>query len=297
MMLAFKLDERSRKVLLVLCALFIIILLIFGGIYYAISKYMKKQSRKMDTYMYDLIKYGIVKDKNDFKSAVLYHEPRLLFNTSKWPIRAMIIFTGIACLLAAFAFDKNFYGFFNEVFKLFPKIKWPTIKEINAAIDDPALKLSGPGWLPASIFPTFISKNPDFSSPLLYCSTIYYIIMLFCAFGLMKAVLAFIARVHRAKKMSVDVFQKDLDSLAGSDISTFANMVNSPIPNQNNYQNQPMNNYQNNQFMNQNMNNYQNNQFMNQNMNNNQNNQPINNEINNESIENNTYNNDESENN
>ena len=54
MFYAFQLDERSKKVLLVLCALFIVVLLIFGAIYVIIENYMKKESKKMDNYMYDL---------------------------------------------------------------------------------------------------------------------------------------------------------------------------------------------------------------------------------------------------
>ena len=70
MFLAAQMDERTKKVLLVLCALFIILLLIFGGIYVAIEKYMKKESKKMDNYMYDLLKLRLVKTPFQFKKAV-----------------------------------------------------------------------------------------------------------------------------------------------------------------------------------------------------------------------------------
>ena len=47
MFLAAQLDERTKKILLVLCALFIIVLLIFGAIYVMISKYMQKPTKNM----------------------------------------------------------------------------------------------------------------------------------------------------------------------------------------------------------------------------------------------------------
>ncbi len=230
MIYLFKLDEKSRKVILVLCALFILLLLISGGIYLLISKYMQRQSKKMDGYMYDLLKYGIVKDKKEFKEAMNYHERRILFNQSKWPFRIILLLTGVALALIYICFSGEVKTFFTEVFKLFPKIKWPTIKEINESIADENLKISGPGWLPASIFPTFISKHPDFSSPILYTSMIYYICVLFCMFYLIKSILACIARIRRGRKMAIEVFQKNLEKLDLYSISSFSERVNSPIP-------------------------------------------------------------------
>lgn len=230
MSFAFQLDEKTKKVILVLCALFILLLLIFGGIYLLIDKYMKKQSKKMDTYMYDLLKYGVVRNKKQLKEALYYHEKRLLFNQSKWPFRILILLTGVAWAIIFICFSGKAQDFFTEAFKLFPTIKWPTIKEINESILDENLKLTGPSWLPASIFPTFISKHPDFSSPMLYVSMLYYLCVLFCLIYLIKAILSCIARVKRGKKMANDVFQKDLEKLDLYSISTFSESVNSPLP-------------------------------------------------------------------
>lgn len=235
--LLFRLDERSRKVVLVLCALFILVLLIFGGIYVAIEKFMKKQALKMDTYMYDLIKFKLVRNKNHFKSAVFYHEQRILFNTSKWFFRILILFTGIACILTALVFDKNFSRFFSEFFKLIPNFHWTTIKETNESLShlENYQPIIGPGWLPVSVIPN-VSLNPNlnFDEPILYCSTVYYIVAIACFVGLTRSTIAFIARVHRAFKMSNDVFQKDLSTLSPDDLSEFSNMINSPLPNINN---------------------------------------------------------------
>ena len=94
----------------------------------------------------------------------------------------------------------------------------------NMSINNDSLKLSGPGWLPASLIPTIISKNPDFSSPLLYCSTIFYVCALICLFKLIASTLAFIARYRRGIKMSTEVFLKDLSKL-----DLYNKNINSPI--------------------------------------------------------------------
>lgn len=233
MFYAFQLDERSKKVLLVLCALFIVVLLIFGAIYVIIENYMKKESRKMDNYMYDLLKVRLVKNPRQFRKALFYHEERSLFNNSKWAWRVIVLLTGMALLLTFACFNSDFKRFFSEAFNLIPIIKWPTVGEINEALGTNAL--SGPAWMPASPLPSFISKNPDFSQPILYFSMIYYISIIICLFVLLKAVLGFIARFTRGIKMSTEVFDKDLEKLDIHNINNFSNTVNSPVPNQGNY--------------------------------------------------------------
>ena len=138
-------------------------------------------------------------------------------------------------------FEDYFYGYMPystgvlKVFDLFPKIKWQTIGEINETIIDtyPDLVLSGPEWMPASIFPSIISKNPDFSDPMLYCSMVYYL-SIFCALvTLIKATLAFIARIRRGLLMSRKVFEKNLEKLDLDAVNTYSQAVNSQIPTQN----------------------------------------------------------------
>lgn len=235
MVYAFQLDERSKKVLLVLCALFIVALLIFGGIYLLISNYMKRESKKMDNYMYDLLKTKIVKNTSQFKKALFYYEKRSLFNNAKWSWRCMIILTSLSLFLIFACFNSNYGRFFSEAFKILPQIKWPTIGEINQSLGENTL--TGPSWMPASVFPSFISKNPDFSQPILYFSLLYYVCMIICVFYLIKAILGFIARIKRGLKMSTDVFNKDLEKIDLNNIENFSLNINSKIPNQNQYDN------------------------------------------------------------
>ena len=102
MMFAIQLDERTKKVILVLCALFILILLVTGSIYSLIASYMKKESKKMDKYMYDLLKTRIVKTPMQFKKALFYHEQRSFFNNSN-----IILFLSTFCYLIVFTASSN----------------------------------------------------------------------------------------------------------------------------------------------------------------------------------------------
>lgn len=226
--LATQLDERTKKIILVLCALFIILLLISGTIYFFISKFMEKESRKMDTYMYPLIKNRIVKNPKEFISCLFYHETRFYFSEAKWGYRSLIIFTGVAFAVTFICFKGEYKDFFSKAFDIIPIINWQTIGDVNQALKESGVDttLSGPSWLPASLFPEFISKNPDFTDPMLYCSVIYYSTVLFSMFFLSKATLAFLARFIRGTSLSKKVFNRDLDKIDLDAIDTYNEMLN-----------------------------------------------------------------------
>lgn len=227
-----QIDERTKKVILVLCALFIILLLISGGIYILIEKFMKKESKKMDTYMYPLIKNKIVNNNKQFIKALIYHESRLFFTEAKWGFRTGFIFTGLALLIVLICFKSHFGEFFTKAFELIPIFKWQTVGEINESLIDSGITtlLSGPSWLPASIFPTIISKNPDFTNPMLYCSLVYYSLILFSIYILIKSVIAFIARFTRGIKMSKTAFERNLDNIDLDAIDAYNEAINSKLP-------------------------------------------------------------------
>lgn len=238
MMLAINLDERTKKIILVLCILFILVLLIFGLIYTMIKSYMNKESKKMDNYMYDLVKYQIVKKPSQFKKAVRYHESRSFYNNLKWPIRLTILFTGLFILTSYFFFDKKYLEVLLKGLDLIPIFKWPTIKETNEslAMIPGASLIKGPDWMPVSIFPTIISKNPNYNDPRLYVSVIYYILMIFILILLIKATLGYIARYNKGMKKAKAIFNKNLDNFDIGNVIEFNNQSNSNIPNQSDYE-------------------------------------------------------------
>lgn len=232
MFFAAQIDERTKKIIMVLCALFIILLLIMGGIYLAIDKYMKKESKKMDTYMYDLLRLKIVTNPRQFRKALNYYEERSLFNNAKWPYRIMFLLTFVALVLTYICFNKEYVAFFTKFLDLIPYIKWTTIGDVNESLAQipGSIPISGPSWLPASIFPAFISKNPDFTDPMLYASTIYVVFMIMALFSLIRAILAYIARINRGMKMSRQVFEKNLETFDIGLVTDYGDSLNSEVP-------------------------------------------------------------------
>ena len=235
MIFAAAMDERTKKFILVLCALLILLLLLFGFIYLIIDRYIKRKAKVMDNYMYPLLKYGIVRNRKQFVKALYYHENRLLFNESKWGFRLAILLTGVAFAVVYMCFEGNYKEFFSKIFELFPNIKWQTIGSINESLIEtyPDMQLSGPSWMPASIFPSIISKNPDFSNPMLYCSMLYYISMFCSLIILTKAILAYIGRIKRGLLMSKKVFEKDLEKIDLDAIAVYSDSINSQTTKQN----------------------------------------------------------------
>ena len=229
MILTTQLDERTKKLLLVLCALFIILLLIFGTIYLIITKYMEKESKKMDEYMYDLVRYKLVTNTKQFQKALFYQERRMYYNQSKWGYRILIGLTVLAFALTFVFFEAQYAMFFTKAFDIIPIIKWPTIKETNEILSqiEGSVLLTGPDWMPASLIPTFVTKNPNFSDPMLYCSLMYYVCSIMSFFAITKAILGHIARIRRGKKMAIEVFEKNLDKI---NIYSYSQSINSPIP-------------------------------------------------------------------
>ena len=190
---------------------------------------MKRSAKAMDTYMYPLLKYRIVKTRGQFLRALFYHEKRKFFNECKWGFRIIVLITLAAFGLTYMLFEGKYVEFFSKALEVFPIIKWQTIGEINETLikEYPDLVLTGPKWMPVSLVPTFISKNPDFSNPMLYSSLIYYAFILCALFILTKAVLAYIARFNRGVVMSKKVFEKNLEKLDLDAVNTYSESLNS----------------------------------------------------------------------
>lgn len=235
MMLFSQFEEKTSKIILVICVLFILILFFFGFLRYVINKYMEKESKKLDGFMIDLLKNDIVKNSHQFKKAYFYTEKRLFYNKSKWCFRVFFFVTALAFIAILLFFNSQYSAFFKKAFELLPTLKWPTIKETNELLSqvEGAPLLKGPGWMPATIIPSLIYNNPDFTDPMLFTSMIYYIIILICLFSLAKAILAHVARKKRCKKIAPIIFN---DKNIKEDLYVFSQSINSKIPNQEKYE-------------------------------------------------------------
>lgn len=208
-----KIDEKTKKVFMVLCVLFILIILIFGFIYLIIDKYMKKSAKKMDTYMHELCYYKIVNNPSEFRKTLRYYETRSLYRNIRWIFRILIIALAGIFIFAAIKMNNNPSPIFSEVKQIFPNIHFHTIKELNKIlVESGQSKIVGPGWLPVSIIPSITWKSIDTSNPYLYVSIAFYILMIILFFKLTGSVLGYIARISRGYAKSKEVFEKNLDN-------------------------------------------------------------------------------------
>lgn len=225
-MFLFKIvDERTKKAFLVVCALFVVILLIFGLIYSLINNYLKKSAKKIDSYMFDLCKYQIVKNPNDFIIAVDYYEKRRIYEASRWTFRGLILVLVLAISYGIIFNDGNISQLFTEFKNIFPTLKWQTIGDVNNTLIEQGLeKIPGWNWMPVSFLPN-IYENPnlDTSNPILYASLIFYLILIILIFKISCVALTYQVRLKRAKIKSKEVFEKTLDNV------NFATVLDQPI--------------------------------------------------------------------
>lgn len=198
-----QLTEKDKRLLIALFILLIVIFVLIAYIANGIKALMRKYSKGIDGYMHDLCKAKLVKDSDEFKKQVYLRETRTLYLSTRWAFR---IGFGITILLLVYGLvfkrgDDNVFSFFAEAINnLKIQLEWPKgeffgIK--NFPID----------WPIVSKWPT-----PEFnvSSIITYLSVIGYG---YVAFILFTSVLRFIARLHRGKVKSVEVFTKSLDNL------------------------------------------------------------------------------------
>lgn len=233
-----KIDERTKKAFLVLCALFILILLIFGLIYSLIARYLRPKAKKIDSYMFDLCKYQIVKTPKDFFEAVKYYEKRRVYETSRWFFRGVIL---LIVLILGYGFlfnDGNIKQLFLEGKNIFPIIKWQTIGDINKTLlEQNQPTIPGFDWMPVTLLPNIIMKdslNPK--DPNLYISLLIYLILIVLLFNISGCALTYFVRLKRGKLKSKEVFEKSLDNFNINNLNTplsstqpINNNLNQPI--------------------------------------------------------------------
>lgn len=220
-------DERTKKAFLILCALFIIILLIFGLIYSLIHAYLNKKMKQMDTYMFDLCKYQIVKTPSEFVTAVKYYEKRRIYESSRWLFRGVMLLFLVTILYGVLFNKGDVNGVFRSAKYIFPSVHWQTIGDVNKTLVEQGLdKIPGWNWMPVSFLP-IVKTSPllDTSNPTLYVSLFFYFILIILIFKISGCALTYQVRIKRAEEKSKEVFQKSLDNV------NFAMDLQQPIQN------------------------------------------------------------------
>ena len=198
-----QLTEKDKRLLIALFILLIVIFVLIAYIANGIKALMRRYAKGIDGYMHDLCKSGLVKDPGEFRKQVYLRETKTLYLSTRWAFRIGI---GITALLFVYALvfkpsGDNLFGFFSDSMNnLKIQLEWPKDEFFG-------IKNFPVDWPTVVKWP---SPEFNFSSIITYVSVIGYA---YVAFMLFTGVLRFIARLHRGKVKSVDVFTKSLDNL------------------------------------------------------------------------------------
>lgn len=197
-----QLTEKDKRLLIALFILLIVLFVLVAYVANGIKALMRKYSKGIDGYMHDLCKAGLVKNPKEFRMQVCKRETRHLYLKTRWAFRVGVVVT---VLLLVYGFvadpsgDGNTFGFFAEAMNnLKINFNWP--KGEFFGIDNFPID-----WPVVSHWP-----SPKFNLPsvITYLSFIAYV---YVGFIVATSTLRFIARLHRAKDKSVEVFNKSLD--------------------------------------------------------------------------------------
>lgn len=208
-----QLSENDKRILIAFFIAIIFLLAILGFLIHLYKKWLKIQARQVDTMMYDMVKFKIVKDGKHFKK-IASHKSRNYFFKKSWiPVMLM----GIAALiLIIYCMAVND---FNISFLFSKEEGFPTLLFIFDWSKAPRSEFFGikliSNWAPIMetesgrrCVPTFMYDNPRswisyIIIPLFFTGFIWFLV---CTQGLL-------ARTYRIYKCSYDTFQKNLDNL------------------------------------------------------------------------------------
>ena len=197
-----QLTEKDKRILI---ALFIVLILVFVLVAYigqGIKNLMKRYSKGIDGYMHELCSAKLVNTPSEFRKQVFKKETKVLYKNTRWVFRIFIIGTVgfiLYSVIAKPSGDGTTVAYFGENIKnLFIDFDWPKgeffgIK--NFPVDWP-----------------YVAKmpSPEFTVPAVV-SYIILFVWIFTFFGLFTSTLKFIARFHRARVKSDEVFSRSLD--------------------------------------------------------------------------------------
>lgn len=208
-----QLSENDKRILVAICIVFILLLVLVGYIVVIVSKIMKRQGKQVDTMMYDVVKYRVVKDSKHFKRVAHKKTFRYFYKKTWIPILLMLLATTIVfifCVVkkssASFLFSAD--NGFGTLFYLFDWKNTPKAKFFGLTLPC--------DWPPILITASGRKCTPQFLYNNIYAWISYVSVPLFFvgAFWYLFQVQGLIAREIRIIKMSKDVYSKNLDELA-----------------------------------------------------------------------------------
>ena len=89
--LLVSLSENEKRILLILFIVLTSAFLLFGLLIKGISAWAKSKGKAVDGYMYDFVKFRVIKTPAEFRRYVFKRETRYLYLNSRWMIRILIV--------------------------------------------------------------------------------------------------------------------------------------------------------------------------------------------------------------
>lgn len=202
-----KLTENDKRLLIALFIVFILIFVLIGYLVKLTKRIMKRQGKTVDTFMYDMVRFKIVKTTKHFRKVANKKSIRYFYKKSWVPVLLMFIASltvFIFCLVKEQKSISFLFSTENGFGSLFYTFDWANMPK--AEFFGMTLPCD---WPPVLNTPHFVYNDiyawiSYITVPLFFVGAIWYLVN----------VQAFIARAYRIIKMSKDVFSKDLDKLA-----------------------------------------------------------------------------------
>ena len=161
--LLVSLSESEKRVLLILFIVLTAAFLLFGLLVKGIKMWAEGKGKAVDGYMYDFVKFGIIKTPSAFRRYVLKRETRFLYLNSRWMLRILII-SSVAFVLYdeyhCYAYGENFLDGnylepLNILEKLLPVLDWPKteifgmqiISDWPTLVREPSAELTLKGYI------------------------------------------------------------------------------------------------------------------------------------------------------
>ncbi len=222
-MLLIQLSETDKRVLFALLIIFILLVVIIAYIGYLINVVMKRQGKRIEHYVSDVVYTRVITDPKHFKQYARKKNWQIFYKRSKWPI-FLVAIAGI--LLLVYEFIKGFnYNPFSSVDGFGTLLfSWD--------FGDPDLYQEFFGVKLISKWPA-LSNTPHFVAEA-WCGYIFVPLFLTGVIWYLGCVQALIARYLHINKLSDSIFSKNLENFNQN-----AQLYNSLNPNQLGPQQQP----------------------------------------------------------
>ena len=171
--------------------------LLVGLLVKGIRSWSENKGKAVDGYMYDFVKFRVIKTPAEFRRYVSKRETRYLYLNSRWMLRILIITSILFVIFVETSLAGNYKECLDIIDRLFPVLDWPKTEIFGMQI--------------ICDWPTLV-REPSAELTLKgYVTYIYSLILIYCLFKFIHDILIFSGRISRANKASNSAFGKNLD--------------------------------------------------------------------------------------